>query len=101
MFAVVNNNGVQLRVELGKEYKIDLIESEKSLEFGEVYLVDDDKETKVGTPFVEGAKVSATVVGAARGSKVTSLKFHAKKRYKRTKGHRQEYSVIKITDIKA
>ncbi len=104
MFAVVLHNGNQYKVEIGKEYKIDFPTDEidtKTVKFEEVLLVDNDKEVKVGTPTVAGAKVEADFLGFVRGEKVGAIKFKAKKRYKRTLGHKQTYGLIKVTSINA
>ena len=100
MFAVINHRGNQHRVVAGKEYKIDLIETdEKTITFSEILLLDTDKEVKVGTPYVEGASVTAEILGLARGEKLTAIKFRPKKRYQRNLGHRQDYTLVKITSI--
>jgi len=102
MFAVVSDRGNQLKVEEGREYKIDLIEEpeDKKVTFEQVLLVS-DAETKVGSPYVEGASVEAEFIDVVKGEKIKVFKFHAKKRYQRTKGHTQKYSLIRIKKIKA
>jgi large subunit ribosomal protein L21 len=101
MFAVVSYKGNQYKVEPEKEYSIALadLEAESKFTFDEVLLVDDGKKIEVGTPFVKGAKVEAVVVGLLHDKKVTGIKFKAKKRYKRNLGHRQDYTVVKISSI--
>lgn len=102
MFAIVSYNKKQYKVEPEKEYKIALLdeESKKNFVFSEVMLVDDGKSVKVGEPFVDGASVEAEIVGDIKDDKVTGIKFHAKKHYKRNLGHRQDYTVVKIKQIK-
>ncbi|MFA7253423.1 MAG: 50S ribosomal protein L21 [Patescibacteria group bacterium] len=102
MFAVVSYQGNQTKVEAGKEYKMDITESDdKKITFDEVLLISDGEEIKVGAPFIEGAKVEAEVIASGRGEKVSGIKFKAKKRYKRTFGHRQQYQLVKILSINA
>lgn len=100
MFAVIVTGGKQYLVEPGQHLRIEKLEVEpgKSVTFEPVLLVH-DQDTKVGDPNVKGAKVTATVVETAKAAKVTSLKFHNKVRYKRTKGHRQQYTLVKIEKI--
>lgn len=100
MFAVIDHKGNQYKVEAGREYKIDLLDTEdKEITFSNVLLVSDDKETKVGAPYVAGITVLAENLGLARGEKITGIKFHAKKRYKRNLGHKQDYTLVKILSI--
>lgn len=104
MFAIVSYKGNQYKVLPDKEIEIalsdDLVEG-KDLIFSDVLLIDDDKTVKVGTPFVEGASVTATVLSTTRGEKLTGIKFKAKKHYQRNLGHRQDYTLVKISSIKA
>ena len=67
--------------------------------FDKVLLVDDGKETKVGAPYVSGAKVSAEFVAAGRAPKVTVIRYRQKSRYYKKKGHRQPYSKVRITAL--
>jgi large subunit ribosomal protein L21 len=102
MFAVIIYKGKQYKVTPDQEIKIDLIETDKkSIVFSDVLIVDNDKEIKTGAPTVEGATVEGEIVGNAKDKKVTGIKFHAKKRYKRTLGHRQDYTIVKIKNIKS
>ena len=67
--------------------------------FDKVLLVDDGKETKVGAPYVSGAKVSAELIEAGRADKVTVIKYREKSRYFKKRGHRQPYSKVRITAL--
>ena len=103
MFAVMSHKGNQYKVEPNKEYQIDLISSdikEKKINFSEVLLINDDKKVHVGNPTIAGASVEAEIVKNISDEKVEVFKFHSKKRYKRTYGHRQPYSIIKVLSIK-
>jgi len=99
MFAVVDLDGVQLKVEENKEYKINLPEeSEGKVVFDKVLLISGDK-TLIGEPSIKGASVTAEITGKKQGSKTRVFKFHSKKRYQRTKGQRQLISSVKILKI--
>ncbi|HLC44049.1 MAG TPA: 50S ribosomal protein L21 [Patescibacteria group bacterium] len=103
MFAIISHKTKQYKVEAGKTYRFDLIEdiAEKKIKFDEVLLVGDEKSVKIGEPLVKGASVEAEILGDVKADKVTVLKFHAKKHYKRVNGHRQNYTEIKISSINA
>ena len=102
MFAIIATGGKQYKVQKGDTLDIERLEIEegKTHKFDQVLLVDDAGKTKVGTPTVSGASVSAKVVGHKRGDKIRVFKMKAKKRYQKTQGHRQELTTIEITDIK-
>lgn len=100
--AVVRIKDVQYRVSEGDVLDVPLMEGEagSELEFGEVLMVGGD-DPKVGTPLVEGAKVAAELVEHGRGGKLLVFKFKRRKNYRRTIGHRQAYTRIRITGIQA
>ena len=102
MYALVEFLGKQYKVEKGSSLKVDKIDAEPgtSLDIDKVLLVSSDKLT-VGSPYVQGAKVSATVESHGRGDKIIVFKYKPKKDYRRMYGHRQEYSIIKIGEISA
>jgi large subunit ribosomal protein L21 len=101
--AVIKTGGKQYKVTEGQTLKIEKIEGEvgKKVNFKEILLISDDKgkEVQVGDPYLKGAKVEAEVLEQARDKKVTVIKYKAKTRYKRTLGHRQHFTKIKITKI--
>jgi large subunit ribosomal protein L21 len=102
MFAVLSVKGNQYKVNPSEEYKFELIEGKKGekVNFPEVLLISDEKKTIVGTPLVKGASVDAEIIeNDAKDKKVRIFKFRAKKRYQRTAGHRQSYTVVKIIKI--
>jgi len=100
MFAVISHKGNQYKVEESKEYNIaEIAESEKEIVFDNVLLISNDKDILVGAPNVEGASVKAEIIGSARGKKLTAMKFKAKARVKKTLGHKQDYTRIKVTKI--
>jgi len=103
MLAIISHKNNQYKVEEGKEYNFDLFENtgDKKITFDQVLLVDDGKSVQIGTPEIKGASVEAEIIGEAKGKKISSVKFHAKKRYKRTLGHSQKYTRVKISKIKS
>lgn len=98
MQAVIASGGKQYIVKKDQVLSLELLGDAKKLEFDVLMLIDGDT-IKVGTPLVNGAKVSAEVVEEVKGDKIRVLKFKAKKRVKRLTGHRQHYSQVKITKI--
>ena len=102
MYALVEFLGKQYRAEKGAVLKVDKIDAEpgSALDISTVLLVSGDTVT-VGSPYVHGAKVSATVESHGRDDKIIVFKYKPKKDYRRKKGHRQHFSVIKIGEISA
>lgn len=112
-FAVIQTGGKQYKVEQGDILRIEklsqprnageqpvIYEEGAKIVFDQVLLVDDGSSTKVGAPYVTGAKVSATVVvPEAKGKKVLVVKYRAKSRYYKKNGHRQPFTEIKIESI--
>lgn len=101
MYAIIETGGKQYRVEEGDEIEIDLLDSEGTVKFDKVLLVHDGKAPKVGNPYVAKCTVHAEVLGATKGPKVIAFKYKKVKNYRRTVGHRQNYSRVKITKIAA
>lgn len=101
MFAVISHKGNQYKVEPNKEYMIDLMElgDQKKIQFSEVLLINDGDKNVIGDPIIKGAIVEADLVKNISDDKALVFKFKAKKRYKRTHGHRQPYTIIKVTNI--
>lgn len=98
MQAVITSGGKQYIVEPGQSLELELLGDVKKLELDALLLIDGDK-ISVGAPFVSGVKVFADVAEEVKGEKIKILKFKAKKRIKRLTGHRQHYSLVKITKI--
>jgi len=99
MKAVIKSGGKQYLVSKGDTIDVDLLSSDsKTLSFDPILVIDGEK-TVVGTPNT-GHSVSAEVVGEIKGDKVTAIRYKAKKRVKKVRGHRQQYTQIKITAIK-
>ncbi len=101
MYALVEILGRQYKAEEGKKLTVDRLNLEEgsSYEIEKVLAVVDGETAKFGTPYVEGAKVTATVGSEFRGEKVKVYKFHRRKGYRRTQGHRETYTTITIDKI--
>ena len=101
MYAVIKSGGKQHRVEPGEVLELEKLDVEAggTVNFEEVLLIGDGENIKVGAPFVDGAKVTAEVVEHGRGKKITIIKFHRRKNYRRQAGHRQSFTKVKITEI--
>lgn len=101
MYAVIETGGKQHRVIEGELIRVEKIEAETGsiIDFDRVLMVGEGEAVKVGTPVVEGARVSAQVVQHGRGSKVSILKFKRRKHHMKRQGHRQWFTEIKITGI--
>src|SRR5262245_42501815 len=102
MYAVIETGGKQYRVEVGTELEVDLLEAQPGQEItlARVLLVADGDESAIGRPVVADAAVSAEVVRQARGDKVISFKYRPKARRRVKKGHRQELTILRITDVR-
>ena len=102
-FAVIATGGKQYVVRPGDTLEVEKLTGEHkegdTITFSDVLLVDDGKDTKVGTPTVSGAKVTASFVEDGRAKKISVIRFRAKSRYFRNKGHRQPYSKVNIEKI--
>ncbi|TGG94977.1 50S ribosomal protein L21 [Natronospirillum operosum] len=103
MYAVIKSGGKQYRVQEGQFLKLEKIESETGakITFDDVLLVGEGDDVKIGEPVVKGAKVTAEVVAQGRHPKIRIIKFKRRKHHMKTMGHRQWFTQVKITGIKA
>jgi large subunit ribosomal protein L21 len=101
MYAVIKTGGKQYRVANGDVIAVERLAGEpgSTVSLGPVLMVNDDKSSTVGTPVVEGAAVSAEVLEQTRGDKIIVFKKKRRKGYRRTMGHRQDLTVLRITDV--
>ena len=101
MYAVIENGGKQYRVELGAELELDQLTADPGarIDIGRVLLVADGDEALIGTPVVEGAKVTAEVLRPTRGDKIIVFKYKPKARRRVKHGHRQDLTVVRVADI--
>ena len=103
MYAIVESGGRQYRAEEGNTFSVEKLPYEvgDKVELGNVLLIADGDSIQVGQPNVTGATVKATVVEQYRGKKILVWKYRAKLRYRRRRGHRQDYTRLRIDEIVA
>ncbi|WP_456400222.1 50S ribosomal protein L21 [Mesoaciditoga sp.] len=104
MYAIVEVGGKQYKVSEGDSFETEKLKNVKegeSVTLEKVLAVKNEKDTKIGSPYVEGAKITATLVKNGRYKKVHTIKFKGRKGYKRVKNHRQWYSLLKVEKIEA
>ncbi|HUU82735.1 MAG TPA: 50S ribosomal protein L21 [Phycisphaerae bacterium] len=104
MYAIIEDGAHQYKVQEGDTLEVqlrDLDEGQEVVEFDHVLMVEDGQEHKIGRPYVEGAKVVASVAGEIKGEKITIIKIRRRKNYRRKMGHRQRYLRVKIDKIEA
>ena len=103
MYAVIATGGKQYRVTKDATLRVEKLNAEpgSTVEFGEVLLMGEGADVKLGTPLLKGSKVTATVVRHGKGEKVSIVKFRRRKHYMRRKNHRQAFTEVKITDFTA
>lgn len=101
MYALVEIKGKQYKAEKGALLTVDKLENAEgdALEFDSVLLTSDGDKVSVGSPYVKGAVVKAAVEGHEKGKKITIFKFKRRKAYRKRQGHRQNYSLLRVTDI--
>ena len=101
MYAVIKTGGKQYRVSPGEKLRIELLDAEvgAAVQFAEVLAVGEGDSVKVGAPFVAGATVNATVLAEGRGEKVHIFKMRRRKHYRKSQGHRQSFTEVRIDDI--
>ncbi|SFM85973.1 50S ribosomal protein L21 [Thermodesulforhabdus norvegica] len=101
MYAIVETGGKQLKVEPGKVVHVEklAVEPGEKVVFDRVLCVRDGEVVRIGTPYVEDAKVTGEVVEHFRGEKILIIKHKRRKNYRRRQGHRQWYTAVKIESI--
>ena len=101
MYAVISTGGKQYRVSEGSVLRVEKLTAEAgaNVEFDQVLLVGQGENVKIGSPFLSGGKVVATVQGHGKGDKVRIVKFRRRKHYLRQGTHRQHYTEVKVTSI--
>jgi len=103
MYAVIQTGGKQYRVSEGDTVKVEKLGADEgaSVDLDKVLMVANGEDIKIGTPYVEGGKVTATVKSHGRGKKVNIIKFKRRKHHMKRQGHRQWYTELEITGISA
>lgn len=102
MYAIVRSGGRQYRAEVGATIDVERLPNnvDDKVQLNEVLLIGDGDRTQVGTPLVDGASVTATVVAQYRAPKIIVFKYRQRTKYRRKRGHRQYYTRLRIDDIK-
>jgi large subunit ribosomal protein L21 len=100
-YAIVEDGGKQYRAVIGESIDVDVypLEVGKEIDMEHVLLISDGENVKVGTPFVKGAKIQATVMAQVKGPKIVVFKYMAKERIRTKTGHRQKYTRVRIDAI--
>jgi large subunit ribosomal protein L21 len=103
MYAVIKTGGKQYRVSAGEKLKVEQIPADIGAEIvlDQVLLLADGEALTMGSPLVSGAAVTARVVGHGRGEKIRIFKMRRRKHYRKTMGHRQNYTEIEIVGIRS
>jgi large subunit ribosomal protein L21 len=103
MYAIIRTGGKQYRVEKGDVIRVESLDAAVggSVTLDQVLLVSGEGPARVGSPLVSGAQVVGTVLDQGRDRKVRIFKFKRRKHYRRTKGHRQAYTALRVDEIKA
>ena len=103
MYAVIQSGGKQYRVSPGEEVKLEKLQGEVGdpIAFDKVMVVSDGENIKIGKPYLENTSVVGRLTHHGKGRKVLVLKFKRRKGYRRKKGHRQQFSMVKIEDIQS
>jgi large subunit ribosomal protein L21 len=101
MYAVIRTGGKQYRIQVGEKLKVEQIEAQSGSELilDQVLMIADGENISMGNPLVDGATVSATVLGQGRHDKIRIFKMRRRKHYQKHQGHRQNYTEIQITGI--
>jgi large subunit ribosomal protein L21 len=102
MYAVIKTGGKQYRVQPGDVIRVEKLETPagQSVDLTEVLMVCDGDNVRIGSPMLPGSAVTATVRAHGRGDKVHIFKMRRRKHYRKSQGHRQDYTEIEITGIK-
>ena len=103
MYAVFKTGGKQYRAAKGDVLKVEKIDADKgaTVELDQVLMVGEGEDVKIGAPYLEGSKVTATVVDHGRHDKIKIVKFKRRKHHRKQMGHRQYFTQIEITGIDA
>ena len=101
MYAVVSTGGKQYRVTQGEYLRVEKLDAEEgaSVELDKVLMIADGDKINIGTPLIEGGKVTVVVKAHGRGKKVEIMKFRRRKHHQKCTGHRQSYTEIEVTGI--
>lgn len=101
MYAILETGGKQYRVAEGDVITVEKLPGEAgdAVEFDKVLLINDGNDVKVGTPYIEGAKIAGEIIETGKGKKIIVYKYKSKKDYRRKQGHRQPFTSVEITSL--
>jgi large subunit ribosomal protein L21 len=102
MYAVIRSGGKQYRVSQGGSLRVEKLPGEvgSSVTLDEVLMIGGDGDVKIGTPQVDGAQITGTIVAQGRGQKIRVFKMKRRKGYRRSQGHRQDFTEIRVDEIR-
>ena len=100
-YAIVEDGGKQYKAVIGESIEVDRypLEVGEEIDMDRVLLIADGENIKVGTPFIKGAKIQATVLAQVKGPKIVVFRYKAKERIRTKTGHRQQYTKVRIDTI--
>ena len=100
-YAIVEDGGKQCKAVIGESIEVDRypLEVGEEIDMDRVLLISDGENIKVGTPFIQGAKIQATVLAQVKGPKIVVFRYKAKERIRTKTGHRQQYTKVRIDAI--
>jgi len=101
MYAVIETGGFQFTVKEGEKLKIPKISAKpkEGISFDKILLISKDNDPIIGTPFIKGAKIEAEVLNHGKDKKIVVFKFKRRVKYRRKKGHRQDFTEVQIKKI--
>ena len=101
MYAVIQTGGKQYRVTEGATLRVEKLNADEgaSVDLDKVLMIGEGEDVKIGAPYIDGGKVTATVKSHGRGKKITIIKFRRRKHHMKRQGHRQWYTELEITGI--
>ncbi len=101
-YAIIRTGGKQFKVSPGDVVRVPSLEGKNdgdTVEFTDVLVIGDGDGVRIGTPSLDGVRVTGTVINNGRGAKIIVFKFKRRKQYKRKQGHRQGYTAVKIDEV--
>ena len=101
MYAVVQTGGKQYRLGVGDNVRVEKLAGElgEVVELPQVLVIGDGEKVSIGDPVIAGASVKAEIVSHGRGKKIRVFKMKRRKKYRRTQGHRQSFTQLRVTEI--
>jgi large subunit ribosomal protein L21 len=103
LYAIVESGGKQIQVSPGEQIKVEKLDADigSTVEFDKVLMLNRNGEIELGNPYLEGARVKGTVLEQGRAQKILVFKKKRRKQYRRTHGHRQPFTAVRIESIEA